>query len=71
MQPDLLDVPCSLCFLISVVQDTRFNFAWDDCIPGEIANNAYAIICFFLGGGAVGAVGWGANKMCYRQTVGL
>ena len=51
MQPDLLDVPCSLCFLISVVQDTRFNFAWDDCIPGEIANNAYAIICFFVWGG--------------------
>lgn len=52
MQPDLLDVPCSLCFLISFVQDTQFNFAWDDCIPGEIINNAYAIIC--LGGGGMG-----------------
>ena len=57
LQPDLLDVPCSLCFLISVVQDTRFNFAWDDCIPEEIANNAYAIICFFGGGGGGGGGG--------------
>ena len=29
----------------------RFNFAWDDCILGEIANNAYAIICLWGGGG--------------------
>ena len=58
MQPDLLDVPCSLCFLISFVQDTRFNFAWDDCIPGEIANNAYAIIIFFF------LWGWGGQTRC-------
>ena len=40
--------------MISFVQDTRFNFAWDDCIPGEIANNAYAVIWFLFGGGLGG-----------------
>ena len=29
----------------------RFNFAWDDCILGEIANNAYAIIVCGEGAG--------------------
>ena len=42
---------------------TRVHFAWDDCILGEIANNAYAIICLWEGGGG--------NKMYYRQTAGL
>ena len=41
-------------FVTSFVQDTRFNFAWDDCIPGEIANNAYSVIWFFLEGGLGG-----------------
>lgn len=41
---------------------TRVHFAWDDCILGEIANNAYAIICLWGGGGGEG------NKMYYRQT---
>ena len=33
---------------------TRVHFAWDDCILGEIANNAYAIICLWGGGGGGG-----------------
>lgn len=40
--------------MISFVQDTRFNFTWDGCIPGEIANNAYGVIWFFFGGGVGG-----------------
>ena len=46
---------------------TRVHFAWDDCILGEIANNAYAIICLWEGGGG----GGGGDKMYYRQTAGL